>query len=78
MLLSTLAVGLAACVSGQSAPEEPPPLLGVALNAAYVANRGLLTGMQADGTPALTGVAADPATCDTVSDRCEPVTMPVQ
>ena len=47
----------------QPTPEGPPP--GVALNAAYVANSGLLTGMQADGTPALTGAAADPAIAET-------------
>jgi hypothetical protein len=50
---------------GQSAPEGPPPLPGVALNAAYGANAGLLTGMQADGTPALSGAAADPAIAET-------------
>jgi hypothetical protein len=64
-MLSASLAGLAACAVGQSAPEGPPPLPGVALNAAYVANGGLLTGMQADGTPALSGTAADPAIAET-------------
>src|SRR5262249_37677277 len=55
---------LAGCALGQP-PAAPPPLPGVALNAAYVANGGLLTGMQADGTPALSGTAADPAIAET-------------
>ena len=63
MLLLSLS-GFAACAVGQSAPE-PPPLPGIALNAAYVANAGLLTGMQEDGTPALSGAAADPAIAET-------------
>ncbi len=64
--LSASLCGLAAaCISGQPVPEGPPPLSGVALNAAYVPNGGLLTGMQADGTPALWGSAADPAIAET-------------
>lgn len=65
MLLSIGVVEVAACAVGNPAPEGPPPLPGVALNAAYVANSGLLTGMQADGTPTLTGAAADPAITET-------------
>lgn len=65
MLLSIAVVEVAACAVGNPAPGGPPPLPGVALNAAYVANSGLLTGMQADGTPTLTGAAADPAIAET-------------
>jgi hypothetical protein len=59
-------VGLSACATPVPASDDagPPPSPGVALNATYGANHGLLA-MQPDGTPIMTGAGADPAIAET-------------
>jgi hypothetical protein len=64
-----LLVGWSACITPDSPVavlSTPPPVPEAALNASYGTNRGLLSGLEPDGTPTLAGEAADPAIAETL------------